>query len=325
MASLSGHRESYQTLFVRLFGLEPSVGKVSRYNFSDLLAAGSLLFGTIDDDYKGFFVVSLVRAFLGRRTVGLFLRPQTCFGLRALRYSFKKFAFKVLKHVPLVSVFTIIPFSVAPQYKKVATAGVTDPQLWDMEMDTVAPRDAELANRISRLADGRRVLVFVGTVSSIKGIEFLYDMVSAPAWPHEQILTLIAGKFSSETQHLSTKFSSFGALVLNRFISDDEIQTIYTSADFVWACYRKDYDQSSGIFGRAVQFGKTPVVRSGSLIAGIAHTFSIDVIELEVSFSDPIDRLKRATMKRSEGQPVCMKIPVAGWKHDFEVTVGSAL
>ena len=323
MASLAGHRQSYQDLFTRMFDLTPSMGRIGRRNFAELVRAQSLLFGTIDDDYRGFFIVSLARAFLGRRTVGLFLRPQTCFGYSGLRYTIKRFAFMALKPICLVSVFTIVPFSVAPQYRRVATGGVLDPQLWDIEADATVPCDADMTTRVRTAAQGRRVLAFLGTVSAGKGIEFLLDLMTDPAWPHDQLLPVVAGRFPDDTQPLSAQLSDAGALVLDRFISEDELQTLYTCADLVWACYRSDYDQASGIFGRAIQFGKTPVVRAGSLIASLAESISIQMITLDNGASSQAGHLRDAAEKCGHGGLATM--PIEGWKQEFETTIRSAL
>lgn len=323
MAGLSGHRKSYQDIFARMFTLTPSVGKVGWRRFLALVEAQSLLFGTIDDDYLGFFAVSLARAVLGRRTVGIFLRPQTCFVKRGPLYTVKRLAFMALRHVPYVSVFTIIPFSVASNYRKIATGGVTDPQLWDIEGDTTTPCDFGLARQIVAAAQGRRILAFIGTASAIKGIEFLRNMVTDPTWPRDQFLPVIAGKFPKDTQPLSLQLSDAGALVIDRFMSEDELQTLYNTADFVWACYRPDYDQASGIFGRAVQFGKTPVVRAGSLIADFDKIIPSEVIKLEYGASGQALRLSVAAERC--GQGATEALTVANWKREFETTIGAAL
>src|ERR1700685_4165033 len=46
------------------------------------------------------------------------------------------------------------------------------------------------------------------------------------------------------------------------------------SADLVWSCYAPDYNQSSGIHGRAVQLGIPVVVRRGSYIDALGKSLS---------------------------------------------------
>ena len=52
----------------------------------------------------------------------------------------------------------------------------------------------------------------------------------------------------------------------NRFVSEEELIALYASSDLVWAFYDEEYDQASGIFGRALQFGVPSIIRSGSLV-----------------------------------------------------------
>ncbi|WP_341223650.1 hypothetical protein [Loktanella salsilacus] len=323
MAGLSGHRQSYQDLFAQLFALTPSTGKITFSTFISLVGAKALLFGTIDDDYRGFLTVSIARAFLGRRTVGLFLRPQTCFGPSGLLRKLKKFTFIALKRVPFVSVFTIIPFSVAPEYRKIATGSVFDPQIWDADISTWVPRDAALAEQLNAAADGRRILAFIGTANPVKGIEFLSQLVTDPAWPREVCLPVVAGKFPEAVRPLVELLASKGALVLDRFISDDEIQTLYIEADLIWACYRPDYDQASGIFGRALQFGKTPVVRAGSLIAKFAGTIPTATVELNYGASGQAAKFLEPPQTGHQISHLSKMIEDA--KHEFETVIGSAL
>lgn len=322
MGSLSGHRESYQRLFARQFTLTPSVGKVTLGSFAGLVRARALLFGTIDDDYFGFFAVSLSRAVLGRRTVGLFLRPQTCFGRVGLPYTLKKLAFMGLKRVPFVSVFTIVPFSVAPEYRQVATGGVVDPQVWDMDAGKPEPRDAALATHLRAVARGRRVLAFIGTANVGKGIEFLRDLVLDPAWPRDILQPVIAGRFPEDVRPLAGELSDNGALVLDRYISNDELHTLYAEAELIWACYRPDYDQASGIFGRALQYGKIPVVRAGSLIGGFARNIPVTAIELDYGTPGQASKLRAEAGTLHKGN---ITTATAAWRHDFETAIAGAL
>ena len=43
-------------------------------------------------------------------------------------------------------------------------------------------------------------------------------------------------------------------------------------SQFIWCCYSPEYDQASGVFGRAVQYGCIPIVREHSVI----HKFCIN-------------------------------------------------
>ena len=61
---------------------------------------------------------------------------------------------------------------------------------------------------------------------------------------------------------------------------------LYSIADLAWCFYSPEYDQASGILGRALQFSVTPVVRKGSVSEWFCasermpHIASIDAIGL---------------------------------------------
>jgi hypothetical protein len=63
-------------------------------------------------------------------------------------------------------------------------------------------------------------------------------------------------------------------MLLDRHIDDAELFCLYRNADLVWSCYAPDYNQSSGIHGRAVQLGIPVVVRKGSYIDALGETLS---------------------------------------------------
>lgn len=325
MCSNGGHRQEYQNLFATLFDLSPSTGRVGPKNLLRLVLARELLFGTIDDDYAGFFLVALLRALLGRRTVGLFLRPHACFEPRALRTSVKKAAFVFLKLVRPVSVFTIVPFSIAPEFAQVADGGLVDPQLWDLAKAPTEAIDPEFSALLAAAAGGRHILAFVGTASAIKGIGLLLDLIADPNWPSDEIFVVVAGRFPDSNGASADEFAALGALALPRFISDAELQALYAGADLIWASYRPDYDQASGIFGRAVQTGRTPVLRAGSLIGRFARQNDISAVELDWA-APPNERLSALIGHVSAAQKVMVpEEKIAHWKQDFIAKLRGAL
>ena len=314
-----GHRDDYLRLFSGLFGLQPSVGMVGRRNLRPLLRAEALLFGTIDDDYAGFIVVALLRAALGRRTAGVFLRPQTCFGRKGLIYGAKRRIFAALKRVPGVSVFTIVPFSVAPDFAAVARDGLVDPQMWDLDTARIAP-DPDLTRRITDEAAGRRVIAFIGSAHRSKGIDMLCDAISHPYWPRDRILAVIGGRIPDNQAPVVGALPPGAAMVLPRFLAEAELMALYAAADLVWACYRPEYDQASGIFGRAVQLSRLPVVRAGSLVARFARHFGLQTVELS-------DELPAAALLDPDPSAEAPNLAALRdlWRRDFIDRVRAAL
>jgi hypothetical protein len=319
----NGHRREYQELFIALFGLSPVVGLVGPRNIWALIRARSVLFGTIEDHYIGFVLVALLRAILGLPTVGLFLRPQRCFTADGtLRRTLKGWFFTGLKRVQQISVCTIIPFAFAPHYAKVARFGVMDPHMWDKFKPSSLTYDSDLAGFVMEQARGRRILAFLGGVTPIKGIEFLMSLLRLPEWPEDKFFVVVAGKVVAELAEPLQRISRSRVLVIDRTISNLELDTLYGCSEWIWACYRPDYDQASGIFGRAVQFGKVAIVRTGSQIDQIATELGLTAIRLD--FDEVNDGL--LTLDSSQDRALAPDgAMLARWKCAFVQTIEAVL
>lgn len=318
-----GHRREYQELFTSLFDLVPIVGRVGSRNIWALKSARSLLFGTIEDHYIGFVAVALLRAILGLPTVGIFLRPQKCFKANGtLRRTIKGWFFSGLKRVPQLSVCTIVPFAFAPHYAKVARFGVMDPHMWDKLKPATRAYDADLASLVIEQAHGRRILAFLGSVTPIKGIEFLMSLLRQPGWPEDKIFVVVAGKVVADLEEPLQRILRSRVLVIDRTISDLELDTLYNYCDWIWACYRPDYDQASGIFGRAVQFGRVPIVRAGAQIDHIATELGLTAIRLD------FDKVNDGMLTLDGSQEIAC-VPdgamLARWKWEFAQTIEAVL
>lgn len=258
----AGHRESYQRLFCDLLGLTPSTGSAWR-RFRSLVAAPYVLFATLDGEDVAFLTVALIRAALGRPTVAFFLRPQGCFAgtLKALA---KRMLFRAMKQVRSVRILTILPFDMDPRYAEVADDWIYDPQLWDLWVDgpPVLP-DTDLSRRVEIARQGRKVMIFIGGVNLRKGFDSFVDTAEAEG---ETTLFVSAGRVSPECAHHAVRLRELRMMVEDRFVTDDEILSLYKVADLAWCRYSPEYDQASGVFGRALQTGVEPVVREGSLL-----------------------------------------------------------
>ena len=165
-----GHHLSYQNIFIRLLGGQASTGTIRGSVFLNLVMSPKVFFCTIDDDYFGFFAVSLLRAFLGKSTTGLFLRPLQCFKTeRKIIYPMKRLAFRLLRRLPKLFILSIIPHDLHPELREVSHDWIHDPQLWDLWLDgkPVLPT-TNLSRRAEAERHGREILIFVGSGSRIR-------------------------------------------------------------------------------------------------------------------------------------------------------------
>ncbi len=290
MTSSSGHRGDYQSVLGVLFGLKPSLGRVTSANLPSLCKSEALMFGSIDDDQPGFLRTALHRAMRGKRTVGLFLRPQSCFTGNLLKAWIKRILFNALRRSNYISVCTIVPFEVAPEYREVAKEGLSDPQIWDRMLVPFDP-STEFVDTLRERARGRRILAFIGSPSWFKSPDKLLDLMQQDGWDEAGICVVVVGKVAEESRALVQRLEASGAVVYARFISNEELDAVYEVADFIWACYHPDYDQASGNFGRALQAGKIPIVREGTLIESIAADIGHPVIAID--HEAPLNNLPR--------------------------------
>lgn len=268
-AGVAGHRQSYLDLCAGIFNGERVAGK-------NLISTPKpLLFLMIEDGFGLYVGVGLLRAILGRRTVGLLFRPLPAVRGTSLRLRLKRIILRGLKRVPAVQTLSIVPFSVAPEIARVADGWVHDLQLWDMDakdrggfaalragQPTQPDADAFYA-QIRAKAAGRKTVVSLGAQSREKGIAILAE--AAASGRLEDWCIVVAGKVAADMHDSKATLEAKGHLVIDRYLSDAEIIAAYAAADAMWCLYDPAYDQASGILGRALQFGVRPLVRAGSI------------------------------------------------------------
>lgn len=329
--STGGHRQSYLDIFGPMFGLEPVSGKMDAATLRRLVAADRLLFATLDDHMASFAAVAASRSILRRPTAALFLRPQKCFESGRWYYPLKRHAFRILRRLPHLTMATITPFDVAPRYGEVAHVGVPDPQYWDLSDGAGLPAAGrtDLSDEVVAKAAGRRVLCLVGGLSADKGLPFLADTLERHPQIAERLLVVAAGRVHASAPVLAARLEAAGALVVDRFVSDAELASLYGVAELIWACYAPGYDQASGIFGRAMQYGVPPLVREGSLIATFAAMNGIDHVRVAYGEDEALaELLWNCPARFDPAGPFSRRDRsdlVHGWKQSFVKAISNGL
>ncbi len=278
----SGHRQSYQNLFAGLFGLSNIIAPLSMKQILKLIGAKTLLISTIDDAVLLYSIIIITRYILRKRTVSIFIRPQSCFFSGNFRFKLKYLLFFNLKLIPGSSIITIIPFQYREKYIDVSSQSVLDPQYWDyIESDRPpALGQSLLADQLQSLARRRPVLLFSGAVNKDKGIEFLADIVEQFPEINNDILIIVAGPIDKRLEEHCKRLQENGVELVARWLSDRELESLYGISSLIWACYHPSYDQASGIFGRAAQFGKTCLIRRGALLEEIGNGMALNHVSL---------------------------------------------
>jgi hypothetical protein len=300
--STSGHRQSYLDTLSSLFALEPVSGSMNLALFRRLVAAKRLLFATLDDDMFSFGAIAGMRSVLRRPTAALFVRAQKCFETGRWHHPLKRRAFSALRRLPHLAVASITPFEVAPRHAEVAHAGVLDPQYWDLHDGEALRRPGmtALSDEVLTRAAGRHILCVLGSLTTIKGLEFLAETLERHPRIPERSFVVAAGRVPAASASLTARMTAAGAMIIDRFITDAELESLYGVADSIWACYRPDYDQASGVFGRAIQLGVPPIVRDGSLLATFAAVNSVGHLPLVYGDYDALTELLKSLPARRE-------------------------
>jgi hypothetical protein len=329
---VGGHRLSYLQLFARIFDLTIVDDLPGWRTAWRLIRARKLMFSTLDDTLGLFVFVAVLRSFLLRRTVGLFLSPHSCFEVKGHRYRLKLVLFTLLKRIPKLTVATITPYDISPEFSRVSRAGLHDPQYWDRTVDIQPPQppQTELSLRLTELAQGRIILGHIGLVSQVKGTAFLANVLERHAHLGSKYFVACVGDIRRGEESLANGLISSGVFVLGRHATEDEIESLYGVASLMWCCYPPDFDRASGVFGRAVQYGVKPILRTGSNI----HRLSAQLGQsaLDVVYED--DAALAKMLEEFAKPPVLTKVrerqghelaKILAWRDNFINTVSSHL
>lgn len=262
--SLDGHRREYVALMTRMFderSLEVQLTDQWRATFSRPAPAFFLM---IEESFPGYMAAALWRALRGRRTVGLLFRGREAVAGGSLRLRLKRWALRLLRWTPGVTTLSIVPFSVEPRLATIADDWIDDPQLWDV--DDLNPPPTPLSEAVRTAAGDRRIVVSLGAQNAGKGFDFLTGAWrECPDLRHEWLF-VAAGKVAPAAREAAARFEAEGGYVVDRFITDAELASLYRAADVIWGVYAPFYDQASGIFGRAVQYDAPILLRRGSAV-----------------------------------------------------------
>lgn len=261
-----GHRVEYDLLLTgELEKQNIQLKRVEETYYADD-KSHPFFFSMLDSHLGQFFLHSIWGSLTGRPTVGLFFRPASCFSSNSLKYRLKRLAFRAVSRLKHVHVLGLVPFEASPSSSLVASDWIYDPQLWDLLFFGFRGSEGVQAMReqLQQTAQGRRLIIALGGQNQDKGFDYLVDLWCSSEPLRRSCLFVVAGKVEAQSAHKVETFVSHGGLIMNRRISDDELMNLYHCADVVWSCYSPDYDQASGIFGRAVQLGVPVAVRKES-------------------------------------------------------------
>ncbi len=277
-----GHRDEYTAIFSKI-ALAAGITPVLIDNRPSPRTLGrAAYFSMIEEDIAGFSISVISNIVSQRPIVGLLFRPAECFQRRWSSHV-KRVALRNIRKLPWIKIVTILPFAVDTRFSEIADDWVYDPHMWDKSVLPEPPSTVgtSLIAGIRRSAAGRLIVVALGSQNRRKGFDYFCDLWSSSETLRQHCLFVAAGRVDAASTRLSKGFQTQGGVLVDRAITNQEMRDLYDVSDLVWGCYAPDYDQASGISGRAFQFGIPLVARRGSYVAAELKPLGHSVLEID--------------------------------------------
>jgi hypothetical protein len=265
-----GHRSDYAMALARAIQATPVVGSPFRF-IPALVRADRLLFSTFDDALFLYSFVGIIRSLIGKNTACLILRPTTALHRHKFKHFVKYLLLLSLKHMTKCRVMTILPFWLEPKFATIASDWIDDPQLWDADLLTHKKTcDNELSKLMKSRAGGRKIIIALGGQNRSKGFELLVALWCQYQEVRSKYQFVVCGPVSKDSRATASAFTIKGGILFDKTLEASQFIAMYHCADAVWNCYAPEYNQASGLFGRAVQHGVPSIVRQGSFLEKLA-------------------------------------------------------
>lgn len=199
-----------------------------------------------------------------------------------------------MNRLGLTKVFLILPqhilFPTAPIIP--ALPFLWDPAFWDIreylsEHSHASALQPEL---------GELVFLYLGSITSRKLFHLYLEMAAAFKKDVASLQLPIRVKFVAAgllVEPALLQHHHIGCLdtFIPRYLTEHEVISLQASSNVHWACYSKNFNQSSGIVGRAYQFGKTVLVRKGSLPSRVSKLIKLSHVDVHVDINERFSSL----------------------------------
>lgn len=263
-AHSAGHRGRGVALLSKVVGGMPLTSPPST-SFSKLVGhRGVLLWQTADYELLWLVFVTACRIIRGRRTVALCYRNDESQSLFYARSLVRRVIVSLLRHCPSTEIIQVFPPTLGSAHRQ---RWIYDPEWWDLLEMPVEEHGVAL------LDGGTKSVLFIGNVDPLKGLDFFVDAAETTKRSGSRLKFIVVGASSGLTTSQRERLEAAGAVIVDDVPSDGEFIDYIRRATFLWCCYHPAYDQSSGVFGRALQLGAPAIVRRGSLLEQCARRF----------------------------------------------------
>lgn len=271
--SLGGHRQSYLDIIRKMFISDGHRCVVFDHWIKSLLHRDPVLFLMIEENFIGYSIAAIFRSLFGFRTAGLLFRGNEASSGDGLRLGVKKKALLILRNISAVSTISIVPFEVRPSIAMLADEWIDDVQLWDLCENE--PPLTQLSIEIAKLCYPNKILISLGAQSEGKGFQYFTELQSVIRKSNSDWMFVAVGPVAKDMRCTANVFERNGGILVDRFVNDREFLSLFGIADVIWGVYSPQYDQASGVFGRAFQYQKRVLLRSGSIIIETATRLGV--------------------------------------------------
>lgn len=283
---IGGHREGYAATISEITGLKIYQSKNLILDLRMLIQQKTIINICIEDGVISFFIISLIRAFLQKKTIGLMMSPWDCYRENKTTDIFRRNAFILLKKFSHVQTICIVPFDVDTRYKNIADHWIYDPEFWDMNVFKDRQTLLEEINEHNNAESQKINLLYFGHISEDKGFNFLARIFLNNKRLFSKFDLSIVGKIPNSYASEVAKLRESGANIIDDYVSDEYMLKLIMNSSILWCCYSEKYDASSGIFGRAIQFNKLPIIRKSSRLEKLAGILEKQVSSIEFENED---------------------------------------
>lgn len=283
--SSDGHRAEYQKLFVEIFNRSDIECTVANLSIDQIFSTSVLFSSMLEEHPLRLLLTALFRSIFGLKTISISFRPVQALEGKSLRLAIKRYLLRLARGSSAISILSLIPFGSEDELASICRYYIYDPQLWDLFYSHDTP-DLQLMADIANVSGGRKILCAIGRQDIEKGFDVFCQLWINNPLIRKSWLFVSGGAVDDSVAPLTSALRAEGAYIIDRRISNAEIMALYNASDAIWCCYHPAYDQASGIFGRAFQLNRLPVVRSGSFLELFAGRLGIDALALDATAYD---------------------------------------
>ena len=246
----NGHYEDYAKVLSSLISAKVIRSTIQQLKIS--FSSNSIIFLDGDSFHLLFFPIIVLRSLLGYKNYLFSIRTERVLDV-PLQKLIKLPIYKLLKSFTNTRIISIHKDNIRAEYHSFVTDFIFDIQYWDLKyLDLQSEQPIELNN-----LDISNTISIIGEFNNKKSRKELISFLKVNKGFDFKFL--FAGKIFEED--LAFLKNHQNCIVLDRYISNEEILFIYENSKLIWCYYSNDVERPSGIFGRAIQLKKHAIVR----------------------------------------------------------------